>query len=76
MYFIYCLGGKTPYGEDASKGSVSIAVSYKPSEAQRRRAKPISFVDYQTFWKSIATSIADEDGSTGKVYHQEFITLV
>lgn len=56
--------GKTPYGEDTSKGSVSIAVSYKPSETQRHRAKPVSFVDYQTFWKTIATSIADEEGST------------
>lgn len=44
---------------------MSIAVSYKPSEEPRHHAKPISFIDYQAFWKSIATSIADEDGSTG-----------
>lgn len=48
---------------------MSIAVSYKPSETQRHRAKPVSFVDYQTFWKTIATSIADEEGSTGKLHH-------
>lgn len=56
--------GKAPYGEESSKDSGSIAVSYKPSEESRHHAKHISFVDYQAFWKSIATSIADEDGST------------
>lgn len=60
-----CIGGKTPYG-DVSKEAESIAVSYKPNTDQRHHAKPISFEDYQSFWKGIATSIADEDGSTGK----------
>lgn len=55
---------------------MSIAVSYKPSETQRHRAKPVSFVDYQTFWKTIATSIADEEGSTGKLHHLNNLSVL
>lgn len=44
-----------------------MAVTYKPNEGQRHRTKPISFLDYQTFWKGMATSIVDEDGCAGKL---------
>ncbi|XP_065911677.1 ubiquitin-conjugating enzyme E2 U-like [Dysidea avara] len=57
--------GKAPYGDKINKEVESIAVSYKPiEESSDLHAKPISFADYQTYWKGIATSVADVDGST------------
>jgi len=60
-------GGKAPYGDKITKEVEPIAVSYKPLEqSTQHQPKPISFTDYQAYWKEIATSVADKDGSTSK----------